>query len=33
MLMVGLQLYICYPKGQLGIKGVQAIMHMLQMPK
>ena len=28
-----LQLYICYPKGGLGVKGIEAIMKMLQSPK
>ena len=28
-----LQLYICYPKGGLGMKGIEAIMAMLQKPK
>ena len=27
------QLYICYPKGGLGMKGIEAIMAMLQKPK
>ena len=27
------QLYICYPKGGLGVKGIEAIMKMLQSPK
>ena len=27
------QLYICYPKGGLGMKGIEAIMKMLQSPK
>jgi len=26
-------LYICYPKGGLGLKGIEAIMHMLQLSK
>jgi hypothetical protein len=26
-------LYICYPKGGLGVKGIEAIMGMLQKPK
>jgi hypothetical protein len=26
-------LFICYPKNSLGVKGIQAIMHMLQMEK
>jgi len=25
--------YICYPKGGLGLKGIEAIMGMLQSPK
>lgn len=28
-----LQMYICYPKGGLGVKGIEAIMGALQMPK
>ena len=27
------KLYICYPKGGLGVKGIEAIMKMLQSPK
>ena len=27
------QLYVCYPKGKLGIKGIEAIMQILQKPK
>ena len=33
LILVFVQLYICYPKGGLGMKGIEAIMAMLQKPK